>query len=620
MLAPFLAAICGLAAPLLAPSSPSLAIAAPADDKAAKALAAWLKLYRGGKIKIYSAEILRRAPLQVDWRQQEITAKDSIAIKFGVAPKGRLGEMTWLGDVETIAAELAKTDDAAAGEALVDLASVGMDHEEYTREMAPELVRGVGERNLAKLTSEGAREAVAAFVRGQAKTDRTRAAAQQGAAVRALAAWREPKYRQIVENLLAQADPVLRFHAAGALGDLGDEAAAPALIGALEHESSEVVLPALADALRSIFAKYVPKAAVQAKAPKAPDAEDPRDDAPKDPKPDAAKPPTAPTSTRLAVRAAMAALGRSSWRADMALLRLLDDFRDKAAIPVLIGVLERFRDNPDQVQSGKLSGLVLHRTHELLVSMTGAVFPATEPDKWRTLWEQEQDRIEITVAHAPPANTHTVASGFCGIPVQGTRVLFILDLSRSMTFAMADKHTTTGGSAPVATRIDFARRELNAAIDQVSPNGSLNLITFDGNTKAKLWNKGMLSATDKNREKLKKYVAELEPDGGTNLWSALEEALKFKSLVYGDRYETNVDEIFLLSDGAPSVGEVLDPNEILRLVRESNRFARMRINTVFISSPNDEERRQQAPWMEGVTPEELMRRLAEENGGKCVIL
>lgn len=607
MLAPFLAAACGLAAPWLAP--PPLpagieSIAPAADDKALKALAAWLKLYRGGKIKIYSAEILRRVPLQVDWQQQQITSKDSLAIKYGLAPKGRLGEMTWLGDLDTIAAELAKADDAAAGEALVDLASVGMDHTEYTREMAPELVRGVGERHLAKLTSEGAREAVAAFVRGDAKIDRNRAAAQQGAAVRALAVWREPRYRQIVESLFAQTDPLLRFHAAEALGALGEESAAPALIGALEHEESELVIPALADALRAIFAKYVPKRAAD----------------PKDAKADAAKPPTAPSSTRLAVRAAMGALGRSTWRADMALLRLLDDFRDKAAVPVLIGMLERFRDNPDQVQSGKLSGLVLHRVHELLVSMTGAVFPATQPDKWRTLWEQEKDKLEVAVAHAPPADGHTVASGFCGIPVQGTRVLFILDLSRSMTFAMADKRTTAGGNSPSATRIDFARRELNAAIDQVSEHGSLNLITFDGNTKAKIWNKGMLPATEKNREKLKKYVAELEPDGGTNLWSALEEAMKFKSLVYGDRYETNVDEIFLLSDGAPSVGEVLDPNEMLRLVRESNRFAKMRINTVFITSPNDEERRQQAPWMEGVKPEELMRRLAEENGGKCVIL
>ncbi len=68
---------------------------------------------------------------------------------------------------------------------------------------------------------------------------------------------------------------------------------------------------------------------------------------------------------------------------------------------------------------------------------------------------------------------------------------------------------------------------------------------------------------------------------------------------------------------------MLDPVEILRLVKEANRFAQMRINTIFISSedPPEERRRQMPmPWMEKIKPEELMRRLAEENGGKCVIL
>ena len=55
--------------------------------------------------------------------------------------------------------------------------------------------------------------------------------------------------------------------------------------------------------------------------------------------------------------------------------------------------------------------------------------------------------------------------------------------------------------------------------------------------------------------------------------------------------------------------------------KEANRFSKIRINTVFISSKDPEEaRRQPAPWMGDVKPEELMRRLAEENGGKCVIL
>ena len=95
----------------------------------------------------------------------------------------------------------------------------------------------------------------------------------------------------------------------------------------------------------------------------------------------------------------------------------------------------------------------------------------------------------------------------------------------------------------------------------------------------------------------------------------MQEALKIKSQVYGTRYESNVDEIFVLSDGAPTVGEVTDPIEILRLVKEANKFANMRINTIFISSATPPDHQRNQPKMD-ITPQELMKRMAEENGGK----
>ena len=313
----------------------------------------------------------------------------------------------------------------------------------------------------------------------------------------------------------------------------------------------------------------------------------------------------------------------------MVLLKLLEDFRSLEAVPALIGTLERFRDHPEEVQSGKQSGLLLHRAHELLVSMTGAVIPATQPEKWRELWERDKDKIEVAKKREPQGDIATAAAGFCGIPVQGSRVIFILDLSRSMTFKMNKSAGTPGTGTgtgkrgaveeTISTRLAFAQRELYRAMDSIAPNASFTMISFNGDEKAVVWSKDMVPANDKNRERFRKHVSKLEADGGTNLWSALEVALKIKSLVYGDRYTTNVDEIFILSDGAPSVGDVLDPIEILRLVKESNRFAGMRINTIYISSQNPEERQQPMPWMT-ITPEELMKRMAEENGGKFVNL
>jgi hypothetical protein len=95
----------------------------------------------------------------------------------------------------------------------------------------------------------------------------------------------------------------------------------------------------------------------------------------------------------------------------------------------------------------------------------------------------------------------------------------------------------------------------------------------------------------------------------------MEAALDIKLMKYGSHYETTVDEIFLLSDGAPSVGDVQDPIEILRLISEVNRFKEVRINTVFISSQTPPEV-QAAQDRMSLVPKELMRRMAKQNGGK----
>ena len=135
-----------------------------------------------------------------------------------------------------------------------------------------------------------------------------------------------------------------------------------------------------------------------------------------------------------------------------------------------------------------------------------------------------------------------------------------------------------------------------------------NLVTFNGDDEAETWSKKLVEANDRNKRRFEKFVEKLRPLGGTNLWSGMEQALNIKTLVYGNHYETTVDEIFLLSDGAPSVGEVVDPIEILRLVSEVNRFKEVRINTVFISSETPPQVAAAQRQM-SLTPKELMRRI-----------
>jgi len=617
--------------PISAPPATSLDAAVQAqahDDKPLRALEAWMKLWRNDKIEFRPK---RKSEKPRDLPEWEPIGKDSIAAKFGLAPKNAVGNITWKSDLEMILEAVAKLDNAEAAQALLEVAAVGIDPGKYTVEMAAHDVRSLGQDFLAKLQSAAAKEEIASAARGSAKVDKNRIMGFQAAAVRCLGRMNDKSYRSVVEAALSDNDELVRVHAAEALEKMGMEESGLALVSALDREANDAVLAAVAHSLKTIFAKYlnVTESAPTADSGKPGEAKpaDPADKGdkaekngeptPAQPAPASAPAPAAtpaelPEVLRLVVRSSIHALGRSNWRADMELVRLLGDFRSVETIPALIAILERFRDQPDDVKSGKLSGLLLYQTHELLVSMTGAVFPATSPEKWREFWEKEKDKIQVTKPRGTGLEK-TMAGGFCGIPVQGTRVVFVVDVSLSMDWNM-DK-VEADGRKTLQKRIDFAKRELNRAMDVIAPNAMFNLVTFCGDEKATLWKKELQPATEGNRKLFKKYVEDMVIKPGTNIWAGLQEALKIKSLVYGTRYESNVDEIFVLSDGAPTVGEVTNPLEILELVKEANKFAGMRINTIFISSATPAEYQRQEPKME-ITPQELMKRMAEDNRGK----
>lgn len=589
----FAALACWWAPLATAPSpEPTPTIDAPfGDDKPLKALDAWLKLYRAGKI---------------DFRSPQNIGKDSIAAKFGLVPKNAVGVATWAGDLDTILAAIVKLETPEATQALVEVAAIGFEPGKQPLEQAPLEVRNAGEQALAKLPTGAPRDELTKCARGEVKVEKARMLATRLAAIRGMGRLQDAAFRPTLETLLADADETIRAQAADALGELGDDAAAKALIAALEKptETSDLAIAALGNSLRELYtgyAKTMPDAKAGDDKAKAPDA-----------KADAKKQPAMPDSVRLAVRAAAGALGRATWRADMALVKLLDEFRSAEAIPALIGVLERFAAHPELVKSGVLSGLLLFQTHEVLVGMTGAVIPADQPAKWRAFWDTEKDKIEVQERKEKPTSGGTSAATFCGIPVQGTRVVFVLDLSGSMMWPMEEE--TTDKKKKQSIRLDFAKRELRAAIDALAPNAMFNLVTFNGNPKPELWNKDLVPANEKNRERFKKHVDGLRADGGTNLWSGLDEALKIKFQIQGQRYGANIDELFVLSDGAPNLGDVIDPVEIVRVVKETNRSAKVRINTIYISSAAPEEVRRMEAQM-SMTPQKLMRTLAEQNGG-----
>ena len=100
------------------------------------------------------------------------------------------------------------------------------------------------------------------------------------------------------------------------------------------------------------------------------------------------------------------------------------------------------------------------------------------------------------------------------------------------------------------------------------------------------------------------FLDSLHPQGSTNLFDALNLALDFGGRGLSDKYyPIGFDTLYVLSDGAPSSGEVTDKDEIRRLVRQANLLKRLTIHTITFGNENDTV---------------FLRTLAEENGGRHI--
>jgi Mg-chelatase subunit ChlD len=149
------------------------------------------------------------------------------------------------------------------------------------------------------------------------------------------------------------------------------------------------------------------------------------------------------------------------------------------------------------------------------------------------------------------------------------------------------------------------------------PDSKFNVVFFSNNVRT--WKDKLVWATPKNKESLYKFVDSIRANGGTMLYDGMKEAMKIKlRKKKNEPYATNVDEIFVLSDGRPTVGSITNTNQIYETVTKWNRGAQVRIHTIYLGTQEDERRsRQQGGFVAaGMPAAEFMKRLAEDNNGK----
>jgi len=242
------------------------------------------------------------------------------------------------------------------------------------------------------------------------------------------------------------------------------------------------------------------------------------------------------------------ALHHGDWSTRVAALRAIGGLRDPAGVGPII----------DQMQGE--TGLVLRRFADVLWRLTGQPF-RKNAKAWKGWWDREGEGFEIIsteelekrVAEEEMRRLKQITrSSFFGIRIESHRVIFIIDVSGSMNEPTESTYVGEGGPP----RIDVAKRELSRCIESLEPGSLFNIIPFSDGVSPWL-EEGVSQCDADSKEEARTFVSRMGALGGTNLYGALQEAFR----------DPDVDTIFVLSDGEPTRGDVIDPGSIREHVR-----------------------------------------------------
>lgn len=270
-------------------------------------------------------------------------------------------------------------------------------------------------------------------------------------------------------------------------------------------------------------------------------------------------------------------LSHEEWPVRLAAIEGLAHLRDKRWIGPLIAHL-------DQEPRLRLR-LALGET---LFQLTGQS-AYWDADTWKAWWERAESGFQVSpLPPQPPENTggDTVVGTFYGLRLESDSVIFVIDKSGSM---QAMGNPGTGEQSRSRNRLVEAVDEVFTAAAGLADEDQINVIMFSSGVRA--WKKSLSALSERNRENLSGFLKKQRPDGGTNVFDALEEAI----------LTDGVDKILLLSDGQPTEGRFIAEEDILREIRKLNATKRIAIDTISLGGES-----------------RLLRLIAEENEGTYI--
>lgn len=261
----------------------------------------------------------------------------------------------------------------------------------------------------------------------------------------------------------------------------------------------------------------------------------------------------------------VAALENPDWSTRLAALEALEGMKLVNAITAIIARMP------------KEEGRMLQEFASTLWRLTGQPYQDNS-EGWANWWKENGDKFVIlTDAQLQRIKTGEdewrlkqgtrIETKFFGIRIVSHKVIFIIDISGSMAESNQGEYKGKTG----VPRIDIAKEELAKCISGLDPAAFFNVIIFSGDS-ARMVDGSLLAATEKNRNEAVEYVEKLGAFGGTNLYGALRDAFA----------DPDVDTIYVMSDGEPSVGDVVDPVMIREEVAAWNEHRGIVLNTIAI--------------------------------------
>ncbi|MBL8728978.1 MAG: HEAT repeat domain-containing protein [Planctomycetes bacterium] len=320
-----------------------------------------------------------------------------------------------------------------------------------------------------------------------------------------------------------------------------------------------------------------------------------------------------PAGTALALRdTAIDKLGEllvrdQVWQVRSAAAFSLAVMRCKPVIPVLIRGLEAELNRKQDPWAMDI------RLHKLLEGLTGQSVVRGSATPWKQFWSREGDAFTVRPRTAPgqvPARADKYEK-FFDLAIESDRVLFVLDFSGSMAEPMTLKQGSGTGAVPTATtttKAELVVSELKKLILSLPDGALVNLVVFGD--EVRIWRQegnrpALVRLDDETRDDLLgNFLDNLRPSGSTNLYGALETALGFGDRgLYDKYYAAGFDTLYVISDGAPTAGKIVDKDEIRRRVREANNLRKIAIHCITFGDRNDTD---------------FLRPMAEENGGRHI--